>query len=122
MDEIHTLYEQLIVLDENGDKDIDPRVRACIFKKIIEQLNSLRRDIEEVPFGSKEYVEMDEKIRRLLLTEIQIILDDYEIKKQKGKLKDWQEMYGDVKYYRDLYYYYRFNGKDRVLKDYRLLY
>ncbi len=116
------LYEQLIVVDEKGRKDINPRIRACIFKRIIERLNALRRDIENVPFGSKKYMEIDEKIRRLLLTEIQIILDDYEIKKKNGRLKDWHEMYGDVDYYRDLYYYYRFNGKDRMLRDYRLLF
>jgi hypothetical protein len=56
--------------------------------------------------ASEQYRALDDEIRKLLLKEIQIIIDDYIISQQQGQLDVWIRMYGDIKYYIKNFYLY----------------
>ncbi|MCX5895592.1 MAG: hypothetical protein NTZ51_07165, partial [Proteobacteria bacterium] len=58
------------------------------------------------------------QIQKLLLKEVQVIIDEYVVSQQNGTTEHWKEMYGDIKYYIRNFYFYRredfFKGSDSI--------
>jgi len=119
IEEIEKLYRKLVV----GCKQprIDPQVREKIFRKIIKEIDMVRKRQIEYRDNPEEYKRLDQKLKELLLKEIQVIIDDYIIAKQNGELKKWEEKYGDIKHYIRDFYYFRINDSedigDKILVD-----
>ena len=109
--QVDKLYEKMISFDdlEKGLGKIDAKVRARIFQKIMDDVERLQKSMKRFKRDSKEYKELDLEIRKLLLKEIQVIIDDYVIAKKNGTLKRWENMYGDINHYRNNFYMYREN-------------
>lgn len=103
--EIENLYRRLLHLERgSGFYKIDSRVRSEIYMKIIKDVEDLKNRQEEYPSWSKDYWDIDREIRRLLLKEVQIIIDDYIVAKTNGYLSRWESMYGDIDHYKDIFY------------------
>ena len=125
MEEIDKLYGELFVNNgvSRSSNSIDPKVRAKIYKKILDDLDELRERQRHVTEDSSDYRELDRQIRMRLLKEIQVIMDEYIVARQNNNLRKWKAMYGDIERYRENFYYYRmdkkYEDKKKVLKDYR---
>lgn len=103
--EVEGLYKKLLHLEKgSGLYKIDSKVRSDIYAKIIKGVERLRDEQESHPSWSKDYWDIDREIRGLLLKEIQIIIDDYIIARDSGKLARWEDMYGDIAHYKDTFY------------------
>jgi hypothetical protein len=124
--QIEKLYEKMISFDdvEKGLGKIDAKVRTRIFQKIMDDVERLQKKMKRCRKDSKEYIELDCEIRRFLLKEIQVIIDDYVIAEKNGTLKCWKDMYGDINHYISNFYMYReeWNSKNRtnMLNNYGL--
>jgi len=127
MKQIESLYKKLVVGQDATDKKtkIDEQVRSKLHKKILEELQKLRKKQHKTDYVSEKYDKIDHEIRSLLLKEIQVILDEYVLAKENNDLKSWKDMYGDVAHYINNFFYYRMDGtyesKKKTLKDYKFL-
>ena len=103
--EIENLYKKLLHMEKgSGLCKIDSKVRSDIYTKIIRGVERLRDEQESYPSWSKDYWDIDREIRRLLLKEIQIIIDDYVVARGGGHLARWENMYGNIEHYKDIFY------------------
>jgi len=80
--EVDKLYKKMISFDDVEDTfaKIDAGVRTEIFQKIIDDVERLLKKIKRCDRDSEQYRELDFEIRKLLMKEIQVIIDDYVIK------------------------------------------
>lgn len=105
MKEIEKLYKDLLRIEgESGLFKIDSKIRSDIYTKIIKGVETLHDEQESYPSWSKDYWDIDREIRRLMLKEIQIIIDDYVVAKGAGHLARWETMYGEIGHYKDIFY------------------
>ena len=103
--EIEGLYKKLLHIGEHNQLcKIDSRVRSEIYTKIIQDVERLRDEQETHPSSSKAYWDIDREIRNLLLKEIQIVIDDYVVAKGSGRIPQWENMYGHIGHYKDIFY------------------
>ena len=107
--EVDKLYKKMICLDdvESTFAKIDAGVRTEIFRKIMDDVERLLKKIKRCDRDSEQYREFDHEIRKLLLKEIQVIIDDYVIAQKNGTLARWKSMYGDINHYKKNFYMYR---------------
>ena len=112
--QVERLYKKMMSSGPD-ELSLDISVRAEIFQKIMDDLEGLIKKIERCTPGTDEYLDLDETIRKLLLKEIQVIIDDYTIAKQNDTLAQWNKMYGEI----DLYIanFYRFRRDSGTDKD-----
>ena len=128
MEEIESLYSHMFVNGpdaDGGEYDIHPEVKSKLHKRILSEIESLRDLQRSKEFGSKEYREIDCKIRCRVLKEIQIIIDAYVIAAKESRIEEWESMYGDIEHYRRDFFYFRM-GRDyetsqRILDDYKFI-
>ncbi len=103
--EIEGLYKKLLHIERgSGFCIIDDKATSEIYTQIIKGVERLRDEQESYPSWSKDYWDIDREIRRLLLKEIQIIIDDYVVARGAGHLSRWETMYGDIEHYKDIFY------------------
>ena len=103
--EIEGLYKKLLHIEADIRLcKIDSKIRSEIYAKIIKEVEKLRDDQENHPSWSKDYWDIDREIRRLLLKEIQIIIDDYIVANGHDDISRWESMYGDIEHYKDTFY------------------
>ena len=128
MKQIESLYKKLVVEQDASNKKarIDEQIRSKLHKKILDELQKLRKKQNKTDYISEKYDKTDHEIRTLLLKEIQVILDEYVLAKENNDLKSWKAMYGDVSHYINNFFYYRMDGtyesKKKTLKDWFLLF
>lgn len=102
---IEGLYKKLLHIGQDNQLcKIDSKVRSEIYTTIIKGVEKLREEQESHPSWSKDYWDLDREIRRLLLKEIQIIIDDYIVAREAEKLARWETMYGDIEHYKGVFY------------------
>jgi hypothetical protein len=117
MNDIERLYGKLFRPTEEEGVAIDAKVRAEIFKKIMEDVDRLQEEQRNVQSWTQKYRIIDRAIRQRLLKEVQVIIDDYTIAKQMDQLPRWESMYGDVEHYKEVFYRVRMDsGYDRKRK------
>ena len=103
--EIEGLYKKLLHVGEHNQLcKIDSHVRSEIYTKIIRDVERLRDEQEAHPSSSNAYWDIDREIRNLLLKEIQIVIDDYIVAKDSGRIAQWENMYGDIGHYKEIFY------------------
>ncbi len=114
--EVDKLYKKMISFDDVEDTfaKIDAGVRSEIFQKIMDDVERLLKKIKRCDRDSEQYRALDFEIRKLLMKEIQVIIDDYVIAEKNGTLERWKSMYGDINHYRRNFYMYR---QESVSKD-----
>lgn len=118
MKEIEALYRRLLRVEADSVR-LDPKVRAQIYKMIMADLERLQEEQKAHPVWARAYWRLDREIRRRLLKEIQIIIDDYTIARQTGRLQEWEQMYGDIEYYKEGFYRFRMDpGYERRQEEY----
>lgn len=105
--QVNRLYRKMIVFDSACKGRINSGVRSELFHVILDDIDRLQKKISKTDPEDEHYGELDLEIRRLLLKEIQIIIDDYMLARQNGTLDLWQQMYGDIKDYVKNFYLYR---------------
>ncbi len=106
--QVEKLYKKMITFNGYaGLGKLDPGVRSAIFQKIMDDVEMLLKKIKQCRPGSKEYGDIDVQIRKLLLKEIQVIIDDYIISEKNGTLESWKKMYGDINHYIRNFHMYR---------------
>jgi len=128
MMEIENLYRRML---EHGSGPegrgwgIHPEVKSRLHKRILLEIESLRESQRNTEFGSLEYREIDGRIRRRVLKEIQIIIDAYVIARQERRVREWESMYGDIEHYRREFFYFRmdsgYEDEDKLLYDYKMI-
>jgi len=96
----------MIVYDSACTGRINSDVRSELFHLIMEDIERLQKKVVRLNPQSEQYRALDQDIRKLLLKEIQIVIDDYMISQQQGTLDLWHRMYGDIKYYMQHFYLY----------------
>jgi len=127
MKQIESLYKKLIDNHDIPDEPtrINKQIRAKLYKTILDDLKKLRKKQNKTEDVSKEYEQLDYEIRLRLLKEIQVILDEYVLASEKGDLRSWKTMYGDIGDYVKNFFYYRmdvqYEAKKKTLKDYKFL-
>ena len=140
MEEIEDLYSHMLVdgsvrdgkrdtnRGEKGDEkkyDIHPEIKSRLHKKILTEIESLRESQRNTEFGSKDYWEIDYRIRRRVLKEIQIIIDAYVIALNESNLSEWECMYGDIAHYKRDFFYFRmdpdYENHQKILHDYKII-
>ena len=104
--QVDRLYRKMIVYDSACTGRINSSVRSELFHVIMDDIDRLQKKALRLPPQSEQYRSLDSEIRKLLLKEIQIIIDDYMISQQQGTLDLWNRMYGDIKYYIRNFYLY----------------
>ena len=104
--QVDRLYRKMIVYDSACTGRINSGVRSELFHVIMDDIDRLQKKAVRLPPKSEQYRALDSEIRKLLLKEIQIIIDDYMISQQQGTLDLWNRMYGDIKYYIRNFYLY----------------
>ena len=126
MIEIEKLFARLLVHGQGPDGEgweIHPEVKSRLHKKILKEIESLRETQRSCDFGSPKYREIDCRIRRRVLKEIQIIIDAYVVALQESRLQEWESMYGDIDHYRREFYYFRmdtnYENLEKTLDDYK---
>ena len=100
------MYRKMIVYDSACTGRINSGVRSDLFHVIMDDIERLQKKVVRLHPESEKYRALDHEIRKLLLKEIQIIIDDYMISQQQGTLDLWHRMYGEIKYYIQLFYFY----------------
>ena len=127
MKQVETLYKKLLNYDGSSGEaaSINEQIRAKLLKAILDDLKKIRKKQQKADYISEKYGELDHEIRLLLLKEIQVILDEYVLAKEKDNLKKWKAMYGEIEHYKRSFFYYRMDGKyeekKKILKDYKFL-
>lgn len=127
MDEIEDLYRRMFL---NGGSPegcgaclIRPEIKSHLHKRILTEIETLREAQRATLFGSSEYREIDRKIRRRLLKEIQIIIDAYFVARVENRLAEWEAMYGDIEHYKRDFFYFRmdpdYDSMRKILSDYK---
>lgn len=110
--QVETLYRKLHASARTRNRlKLDPGGRSEIFDKIMGDVERLLKKMKRLSPESEAFEQADSEIRLLLMKEIQVIIDDYVLCRRNGTLKDWAEMYGDIRYYMHTYYLYR-DGSD----------
>ena len=103
--EIEKLYENLLHIERgSGLFKINSKIRSEMYAKIMKSVENLKEEQESHPSWSKDYWVIDLEVRRLLLKEIQVIIDDYIVAKGAGHISRWEKMYGDIEHYKDIFY------------------
>jgi len=128
MDEIEKIYSRMLVSRKGSTEDrwdIHPEVKSRLHKRILADIETLRDAQKTMEFGSSEYREIDCRIRRRLLKEIQIIIDAHIIAMQESRLKEWEPMYGDIEHYKREFFYFRmdrdYESLEKALLDYKFI-
>ncbi len=128
MAEIEKLYGRMFIDAEgapDGQWDIHPEIKSRLHKKILTEIESLREAQRESEFGSREYWEIDRRLRARVLKEIQIIIDAYVVAEQGGRLDEWESMYGDIEHYKREFFYFRmdqdYESLEKMLDDYKMI-
>ena len=127
MGKIDNLYKKLINHQDSPDQlaKINEQIRSKLYKTILDDLKQLRKKQNKIDYNSEKYEKLDLEIRLRLLKEIQVILDEYVVARENGKLSRWKAMYGDIEHYIKNFFYYRMDGKyaakKKTLKDYKFL-
>jgi hypothetical protein len=105
---VEKLYAKILSRAGGADDlSINAGVREEIFSTIIDDLERLMRRIERCKPESLQYHDIDCEIRRLLLKEVQVIIDDYMLSKRNGTLVRWKKMYGEIEHYIADFYRFR---------------
>lgn len=127
MEEIEDLYRRMF-LDGRGSEgfgvcSIRPEIKSHLHKRILTEIETLRDAQRATVFGSSDYWEIDRKIRRRLLKEIQIIIDAYFVARIENRLAEWEAMYGDIDHYKRDFFYFRmdpdYENQRKILSDYK---
>lgn len=127
MKQIDNLYKKLIANQDSSGQSVkvDKQIRSKLYKTILDDIKKLRKKQYKIDSLSEKYEKLDYEIRLRLLKENQVILDEYILAREKGDLKSWKAMYGDIGYYIKNFFYYRMDGKyeakKKTLKDYKFL-
>ena len=128
MDKIERLYKKLLTLEgpnKSSNGKINLKIRTELYKKIISDMETLRKRQAKFDIDSHAYFALDYRIRTRILKEIQIIMDEYIISKKTGNLSEWENMYGNIEDYIRDFFYFRIDKnyeKDRkVLADYKMI-
>jgi hypothetical protein len=128
MAEIEKLYTCMLVDgggSGEGEWDIHPEIKSRLHKKILTDIETLREDQRKSEFGSRDYWEIDRRLRSRLLKEIQIIIDAYVVARQGDRLEEWESMYGDIEHYKREFFYYRmdqdYERSEKMLVDYKMI-
>ena len=128
MEEIEDLYSHMLVDESAPDQkkyDIHPEIKSRLHKRILTEIESLRESQRNTAFGSKDYWEIDYRIRRRVLKEIQIIIDAYVIALKESNLPEWECMYGDIAHYKRDFFYFRmdpdYENQQKILFDYKII-
>ncbi|MBI5198346.1 MAG: hypothetical protein HZA19_07035 [Nitrospirae bacterium] len=104
MKDIEKLYRRLFLPGSEECVKIDVKVRAEIFKKIMEDVDRLQEEQRQFQSWTQKYRMIDRAIRQRLLKEVQVIIDDYTIAKQTDQVPRWESMYGDIEHYKAVFY------------------
>lgn len=128
MAEIEKLYSRMFIGGggrQEGEWHIHPEIKSRLHKKILTDIETLREAQRKSPFGSKEYREIDRRLRSRLLKEIQIIIDAYMVAEQGDRLEEWESMYGDIEHYKREFFYFRmdqdYEKRAKMLDDYKMI-
>lgn len=128
MAEIEKLYASMLVDGGGageGEWDIHPEIKSRLHKKILTEIGALREDQRKREFGSRDYWEIDRRLRSRVLKEIQIIIDAYVVAQQGDRLDEWKSMYGDIEHYKREFFYYRmdqdYEKSEKMLVDYKMI-
>lgn len=127
MKQIDNLYNKLISCAESSGQavEINEQIRSKLHKMILDDLKKLRKRQHKTIYISEEYKKLDHEIRLRLLKEIQVILNEYVLARERGDLRNWEAMYGEIGHYIKNFFYYRMDGKyeneKKALKDYKFL-
>ncbi len=128
MVEIEKLYGRMFVEGSGPDQgrwDIHPEIKSRLHKKILTEIEALREAQRESKFGSREYWEIDRRLRSRVLKEIQIIIDAYVVAEQGDRLEEWKSMYGDIEHYKREFFYFRmdqdYEAREKMLLDYKMI-
>ncbi|MCX5898632.1 MAG: hypothetical protein NTY29_10620 [Proteobacteria bacterium] len=113
--QIERLYKKMITFEDasGGQGNVDPRIRSEIFQTIMNEMEGLLKKLKRSKNGSRQAEELGLQIRRLLLKEVQVIIDEYVLSQQNGTVERWKEMYGDIHYYIKNFYSYRTESRFR---------
>ncbi len=128
MEEIERLYARMFTVSK-GPKgrfwNIQPEIKSRLHKRLLQEIEALREAQRTAPVGCRQYWEIDRKIRRRLLKEIQIIIDAYVIAKEENRVREWEVMYGDIEHYKREFFYFRmdpdYESLHKILDDYRFV-
>ncbi len=104
MKDIERLYGRLFRSAGEDGMMIDAKVRAEIFKKIMEEVDHLQEEQRQCQSWTQKYRIIDRAIRQRLLKEVQVIIDDYTLAKQIDQLPRWESMYGEIDHYKEVFY------------------
>jgi hypothetical protein len=125
---IEDLYKSMLDQGQGSDGlgwGIHPEVKSRLHKRILHEIKSLRESQRNTEFGSVQYREIDCRIRRRVLKEIQIIIDAYVIARQEHRVTEWESMYGDIEHYRREFFYFRMDSdyehQEKMLVDYKII-
>jgi len=128
MAEIEKLYCRMFTNEGRlGEEqwDIHPEIKSRLHKKILTDIEALRESQKKSEFGSKDYWEIDRRLRSRLLKEIQIIIDAYVVAEQGDRLEEWESMYGDIEHYKREFFYFRmdqdYEKREKMLHDYKMI-
>jgi len=128
MKEIEDLYNNMFADDPGPDSkacNIRQQIKSRLHKRILKEIEELRGVQKLTEEGSMEYGEIDQRIRRRILKEIQIIIDAYIIASQERRLKEWETMYGDIEHYKREFFYFRmdpdYDSLRKALHDYKFI-
>lgn len=105
--QVDRLYRKMIFYDTAHAGKINSGVRSELFHVIMDDIERLQKKVVRLRPESDACRALDLEIRKLLLKEIQIIIDDYMLSQQNGTVELWREMYGDIKDYIRHFYQYR---------------
>jgi hypothetical protein len=117
MKDIDKLYRKLLLQTEGHTPKLDGKVRAEIFRKITDDLERLQEEQGGHSSWTLKYRKIDREIRRRLLMEIQIIVDDYTVAKESDQLARWEKMYGDIEHYKKEFYRIRMDSSYEKKKE-----
>lgn len=127
MEEIEDLYRRMFLEGKGGGGlcRIHPEIKSRLHKRILNEIEKLRNSQKAKDFGSPDYREIDRKIRRRVLKEIQIIIDAYLVARQENRLEEWEAMYGDIEHYKRDFFYFRmdpdYEDHRKILQDYKFV-
>jgi hypothetical protein len=79
----------------------------------MDDMEGLLKKLKRSKHGSRQSEELGLQIRRLLLKEVQVIIDEYVLSQQNGTVERWKEMYGDIQHYIKNFYSYRTESRFR---------
>jgi hypothetical protein len=113
--QIERLYKKMITFEDasRGQGNIDPQIRAELFRTIMDDMEGLLKKLKRSKRGSRISEQLGLRIRQLLLKEVQVIIDEYVLSQQNGTVDRWKEMYGDIHDYIKNFYLYRTESRFR---------